>query len=166
MKIRGLSRRPPNWTVSNIICIFKGHYPLYICKTGWDIAEGFCKRFNIASYTNELELRKFNLIFQWRDKFANFLAVALEFDVLLRHSKIYWTSLPQTREKCWAGIKSMTGKSTPTINIELCNGLFMFVYSISFSITGPSVEWNIILSSGSAFRAFRLISHYHYFIIF
>ena len=164
MKIKGLSRRQPNWTVSNIICTFKGRYPLYICKTGWDIAEVFCERFNIASYImlNELELGKFNLIFQ----FSNFLAVTLEFGVLLWHLKIYWTSLPQTREKCWAGIKSMTGKSTPTINIEVCNGLFMFVYPISFSITGPSVEWNRILSGGSAFRAFRLISHYHYFIIF
>lgn len=33
-KIKGLSGRQPNWTVSNIICIFKGRYPWYICKKG------------------------------------------------------------------------------------------------------------------------------------
>lgn len=105
VKIKGLSRRQPNWTVSNIICIFKGRYLLYICKTGWDIWQR-CSASDLTLHRtsnltqNELELGKFNLIFQWRDKFANFLAVALEFGVLLRHLKIYWTSLPQTRKKC------------------------------------------------------------------
>lgn len=59
----------------------------------------------------------------------------------------------------------MTGKSTPTINIELCNVLFMFVDLISFSITGPSLEWSSILSNGSAFRDFKL-SLFHNIVIF